>query len=227
MRTILIIIYMLFLLIFSSFMIIVDKITTINADTVYKKIRNVANTLNKLAGNDYEIIGVENIPDKPSLIVANHESVFDPVLILSVFEPKVAVIGKIELTKIPTLKYWVSKFGCEFIERDNLRQSVKVISNASKTLQTGTNILIFPEGTRNKKNEEFKAGSFKIAQMAKADIVPITVENTSNLFENNKYMQIKSSKTKIIIHKPISYESYHQKDLVTVANEVQTIVNNG
>lgn len=225
MRTIAILIYLILVVIYSCIMIVVDKIITIKPETVYANLRRVAKTINKLAGNKYTLVGEENIPDQAVLIVSNHEGFFDPVSTVDIFESPVALIGKIELKKIPTLAYWISKFGSEFIDRDDMKQSIRVIISATKTLKAGTNVLIYPEGTRNIADEEFKAGSFKIAQNAKAPILPVTVRNTADIFEKNKFLQVKKAKPTITIHKPISYEQYSQKDLVTVAAEVQQIVN--
>ncbi len=225
MRTIIILIYLILLVIYSAIMIVVDKIVKIKPTTVYTQLQKVAKTLDKTAGNDYTLVGQENIPSEAVLIVANHEGFFDPVSIVDIFDSPVALIGKIELKKIPTLSYWITKFGSEFIDRDDMKQSIRVIINASKTLKNGTNVLIFPEGTRNLKDEEFKAGSFKIAQNAKADILPITIRNTADIFENNRFLQLKKSKPTITIHPAVKYEDYSQNDLVTVASEIQEIVN--
>lgn len=225
MRTLIILIYLILLVVYSAIMIVVDKLFKIKPETVYKKLHKVAITLNKIAGNNYILEGSENIPTQPVLIVSNHEGFFDPVSIVAIFESSVALIGKIELKKIPTLSYWITKFGSDFIDRDDMKQSIRVIIGASKTLKNGTSVLIYPEGTRNIHDEEFKAGSFKIAQNAKADILPITVRNTSHIFEQNKFLQLKKSKPVITIHPIIKYSDYQQTDLVTLAANVQQIVN--
>lgn len=219
-------IYLILLLIYSSLMIVVDKLFKIKPQTVYKHLQQIAKTIDCIAGNKYILEGRENIPKDAALIVSNHEGIFDPISIVDIFDKPVALIGKIELKKIPTLGYWITKFGSEFIDRDDMKQSIRVIIAASKTLKAGTNVLIYPEGTRNIKDQEFKAGSFKIAKNAKAPILPITVRTTSNIFENNKFLQLKKSKPIITIHPVINFNDYKDKDLVTVAKEVQLIINN-
>ncbi|WOO86980.1 lysophospholipid acyltransferase family protein [Mollicutes bacterium LVI A0039] len=225
MRTIILFIYLFFVLIFSGVMILVDKIVKFKPETSYNAIRSVAKHIDAIAGNKYELIGKENIPTEAVFIVANHESFFDPISLVDIFEGPVALIGKAELRKIPTMGYWGMKFGSDFIERDNMKQSIRVIINASKTLKNGTSVLLFPEGTRNIADEEFKAGSFKVAQNAKAGILPVTVRNTSDVFEKNKFFQLKKSKPTITIHPVIKYEDYKEYDLITVSRDVQKIVN--
>ncbi len=225
MRTILILIYLFFLIIYSFIMMLLDKVFKFSDVTVYNTLHIVAKHLDKIAGNQYVIEGRENIPTEAVLIVSNHEGFFDPVSIVDIFDAPVALIGKIELKKIPTLSYWITKFGCEFIDRDDMKQSIRVIISATKTLKSGRHVLIYPEGTRSLEDEEFKAGSFKIAQNAKAGILPITVRNTADIFENNSFLQLKKTKPTITIHPVVSYSQYQDKDLITVAKEIQEIVN--
>ncbi len=226
MRTILTVIYLVLLMIASAILIIIDKIKPFDSETVYSFMNKIAKHLDKLSGCNYELHGAENIPDYGVLIVSNHLSFFDPITIVDIFENKpIALIGKVELKKIPTLGYWITKFNCEFIDRDDMKQSIRVIMSATKTLKSGQNVLIFPEGTRAIADEEFKAGSFKIAQNAKADILPITCRGTADVFENNKFLQLKKSKPIITIHPVVKYQDYMEKDIVTLASDIQTIVN--
>lgn len=226
MRTIILFIYLGFAILHSALMIIVDKIISIKPESAYKGLRRIAKRIDAISGNKYEVVGRENLPTEPVLIVSNHESFFDPVTTVDLFEEPIALIGKIELTKIPTLAYWVTKFGCDFIDRDNMKQSIRVIIGATKTLKSGTSVLIYPEGTRSLENMEFKAGSFKIAQNAKAGILPITLTNTAAIFERNKFLQIKKAKPIVTIHPVIKYEDYKDLDLITVAANVEAIIYN-
>ncbi len=206
-------------------MILVDKVVKFKPKTAYNGIRRFAKHIDFIAGNKYELVNAENIPTHPVLVVSNHESFFDPISIVDILEGPLAPIGKAQLRKVPTLGYWGTKFGSDFIERDNMKQSMRVIINATKTLKDGTSVLIFPEGTRNTEDCEFKAGSFKIAQKSKSDILPITVRNTSDVFENNKFFQLKKSKPVITIHPVVKYEDYKDTDLITVAADIQKTVN--
>lgn len=226
MRTLIILIYLVGLFLFSFIMILVDKIRPVKSEKVHLAFQKIANHLNRLAGNHYELHGTDNLPNEPVLVVSNHESIFDPLAIEDLFGARpIAMIGKVELTKVPTLEYWSRKFGCEYIDRDDMKQSIRVIIAASKTLKSGTSICIFPEGTRNTNDEEFKAGSFKIAKNAKAPIVPITIRGTSNTFEANKPIRLKKCKPIITVHPQVNYEDYKDLDMVTLAKQMQDIVN--
>ena len=70
--------------------------------------------------------------------------------------------------------------------------------------KNGTSIFLFPEGTRSKdgKLAEFKDGGFKIATKAKAPIIPIGIQGTSDILENH-FPIIKSGKVIVNFGKPV------------------------
>ena len=96
------------------------------------------------------------------------------------------IIGKVELKKIPVLNLLMKELNCVYIDRKNLKASLKAISTGAENIKKGIPMSIFPEGTRSKTREiaEFKAGSFKMATRAKAVIVPVVFQNTRLLFED-------------------------------------------
>lgn len=131
--------------------------------------------------------GKENLPKRgeKAVFIGNHQSIMD---IPAVFGSGVwgGVIGKIELKKVPILNWVMMELGCVFIDRKNIRESMKAILKGTDQVKNGRPMLIFPEGTRSKTREflEFKAGSFKMATRAKAVIHPIAIQNTRVMFEN-------------------------------------------
>lgn len=89
-------------------------------------------------------------------------------------KPK-AFIAKIELLKLPLLRTWMIHLKCVFMDRSDIRQSLKVINQAADHLKEGYSMIIFPEGTRSKNETfgEFKPGSLKLALKAGVPIVPV------------------------------------------------------
>ena len=76
-------------------------------------------------------------------------------------------VAKEELEKIPLLNRWMKLLGCVFVQRDDLRASVRALNDATAIVESGRSFVIFPEGTRYKGEEggvgEFKNGAFRIA----------------------------------------------------------------
>ena len=106
------------------------------------------------------------------------------------------------------------------MDRKDLRQSVKVITDVSKQVKNGRNFIIFAEGTRSKlgnKMLEMKGGSFKAATTAKCPIVPCALIDSFKPFDEKG---IKPIKVTLKYLKPIEYDEY--KDLKT--NEIAIMV---
>lgn len=185
------------------------------------------NFVNKFSNNCVKYANAEFIVEnkhflnikEPYVLVANHESIFDLVAIYAHTNRVIGFISKKENKKIPILSLWMKEIGCVFIDRDNPRETVKGFNLAVENLEMGISMGIMPEGTRSTNDEEFKAGSFKIAQKAKATILPVTIRNTANLFENRQ--TIKKQKALIHYHQPIKYENYEHIELVDLAKQIQ------
>ena len=79
--------------------------------------------------------------------------------------------------------------GCVFVQRDDVRASVRALNDATAIVEGGHSFVIFPEGTRYKGEEggagEFKAGAFRIAVKTSAPVVPVAVTGARALFESN------------------------------------------
>lgn len=163
-----------------------------------------------LAGAKVTIIGEENVPkDEAVLYVANHRSMVDIVLTYSRCPGLTGFIAKDSTMKVPALRAWMKRLHCEFLNRDDIKQGMKVILSAIDKVKHGISIFIFPEGTRNRNKEDsadilpFKDGSFKIAQKTGCKIVPVAITGTNRIFEDN-FPWAKKGKVIIEYGKPIT-----------------------
>lgn len=143
------------------------------------------------SGVKVTVIGQERIPkDQPVLYVANHRSYFDILLISVRCKNLTGFVAKKEMDKFPILNIWMRYIYCLFLDRENIREGMKTILKAIEYVKNGISMVIFPEGTRNKAQNdlelmEFHEGSFKIAQRTGCPIVPIAMNNTAEIFENH------------------------------------------
>lgn len=177
-----------------------------------------------VAGAKVKTYNIERINEgKNCLVVSNHESYFDLWAVYSKVNHRVIYVAKKELGKIPIIGGWMRYSRIIFLDRDNPRQAVKDMNEAAKMLSEFP-VGIFPAGTRSLEELEFKAGSFKIAKKAKAPIVPVTLVNTSSVFENRK--SFKKQTVIVYVHEAIPYETYKDTDLITLASEITKLVYN-
>lgn len=187
----------------------------------YKHIRYILKHVCKSGNIDLKVTGLENIPEEDGfLMCGNHQGIFDIVAIVDSFERPLAAVLKKELAEIPFLKQVIQCTKSYPMDREDVRQSMKVIQATAKELMDGRNMIIFPEGTRSKNGNqmgEFHAGSFKCATMAKATIVPFAFIDSFKVLDQDGCAPLK-----VQLHylEPIYYDEY--KDLKT--NEIAALV---
>lgn len=193
---------------------------------LFNKVGRWARSLIKLAGGEISVSGIENVPSSgPVLFVSNHQGNFDiPILLGFIDKPK-AFIAKAEIKKFPLIYSWMTLMKCVFIQRNNLRQSLSVIQQGTEVLKSGQSLVIFPEGSRSKNSQlgRFKPGSFKLALEAQVPIIPISINGSYKLMENQGFI-IRPAKVELIIAPPVfPKEQITTKELATkVRNVIET-----
>ena len=179
------------------------------------------------AGTKVIVKGEENIPkDTAVLYVGNHRSFFDIILTYVRVPRPTGYISKKEMDRVPLLGVWMRHLHCLFLDRKDIKQGMKIILEAIEKAKSGISICIFPEGTRNKTGGEllpFHEGSFKIAEKANIPIIPMTLVNTAEIFENHLP---KIKKTTVIIEygKPIYMNEMDRDERKHVGAHVRELI---
>jgi 1-acyl-sn-glycerol-3-phosphate acyltransferase len=139
-----------------------------------------------LSGIRMERHGLEHLQHHRAAVYAvNHASNVEPPLIFDVLHqlfPRLRILYKAELRKLPILVRAFDLAGFVPLERGNRDQSLPAIERAADALRAGNSFLIFPEGTRSPTGEllPFKKGGFIMALKAQAPIVPVAIKGARN-----------------------------------------------
>lgn len=191
---------------------------------LHNNVRRWGRTMVRLSKSQIILEGAEKLPEGNVLYVGNHQGYYDIPLLLGHLPKPKAFVAKIELSKIPMLSLWMRHMGCLFLDRGNLKQSLKVILKGIEQLKNGETLVIFPEGTRSKSYQmgEFKKGSLKLGIKAGVPIVPITIMGSYEMFEEN--MQFQKRDVKIIIHDPIFPEQLTKDEVNNLSETVRDII---
>lgn len=138
-------------------------------------IKSIMGIVCALAGARIRLEGAEKIPQGKWLFVCNHLSGYDPFIAgWALRRYDIAFITKPSIMRIPVARRILPRACFMDIDRENDRQALKTILRAAAYLKNDvTNIGIYPEGTRSKTGQlqEFRNGSFKIAQKAQKPVV--------------------------------------------------------
>ena len=178
-----------------------------------------------VAGARVEISGLNHLPETDSLcFVSNHQGIADIPLIVGWIPKPIGFIAKKELKLIPAVNVWIKALGGVFIDRKNPRKSKLSIEKGAISIQEGSSIVIFPEGTRARSNNmgKFKQGSLKLAIQANAMIVPVTIINSFRLFEETG--RLRKSRVKIFIHSPVDPSKVTHDNLKSLIQELEDTV---
>lgn len=180
-----------------------------------------------LAGTTVTVRGEENVPkDEPVLYIGNHRSYFDIVITYIRVPRPTGYIAKKEMLRWPLLVNWMRNLHCLFLDRDDIKQGLKVILSAIEDVKSGTSICIFPEGTRNKINHtfmDFKEGSFKIAAKTGCPIVPMTIYNSADIFEDH-LPRIKKTRVILEYGRPFYVRELPREDQRRIGAYTQEII---
>ncbi len=120
---------------------------------------------------------------RAAIYAVNHSSNIEPPILFDVLHdlfPRLRILYKAELRKLPVLVRAFDLAGFVPLERGNRDQSLPAIERAAEALREGNSFLIFPEGTRSRTGAllPFKKGGFIMAITAQAPIVPVAIVGT-------------------------------------------------
>lgn len=175
------------------------------------------------------VIGEENVPtDVPVLYIGNHRSFFDVPLTYPRCPIRTGYIAKKEMEKVPLLSTWMKRLHCLFLDRNDLKQGLKTILTAIEKVKSGISICIFPEGTRNKNEDEldmlpFHEGSFKIAAKTNCPIIPMAISGSADIWENH-FPRVKKTHVILEYGKPIYIDQLEKEDKKHLGAYTQNII---
>lgn len=172
-----------------------------------------------------KLIGKEKLNNKAKIIVANHQSQEDILLIYRLGVP-FRWISKAEVFKTPIYGWLMALKGDIKLRRFSKSSIKQMFIDAEKVLRKGCIITIFPEGTRSKTGTlgKFKEGAFKLAQNAEIPIVPVVIYGTGTMliYPNGQF----KGKHKVIVKvlDEIPYEEIKGKDTSELAKQVKDMI---
>jgi 1-acyl-sn-glycerol-3-phosphate acyltransferase len=132
----------------------------------------------RLLGINFDVKGLENIPDdEPVIFVSNHQSFMDIKLSIAAIPRNFSFISKDILFKIPILGKYMKTSGHIGIRRSDERNAYVTLNEVVKKLDGGKSIIFFPEGTRSENGElgKFKRGISMVILKSGRKVIPTAI----------------------------------------------------
>jgi 1-acyl-sn-glycerol-3-phosphate acyltransferase len=172
--------------------------------------------LNFTCAIQVEVIGRENLPDEPCVIVSNHQGQWETFSMQYLFHPLCTLLKK-ELLYIPFWGWAMKMLNPIAINRDKPKEAIlQTLEEGSNRLKEGMYVLLFPEGTRVKAGRvgNYARSSFELAKRNNVKILPLC-HNSGDCWPAHKFIK-HPGRIKLIIGEPFFVE-----DSKRSANEVK------
>ena len=161
-------------------------------------------------GIKVEVIGKENLPTEPCVIVSNHQGQWETYSMQYLFHPMCTLLKK-ELLYIPLWGWAMKMLNPIAINRSRPKEAIlQTLEEGSNRLQNGMYVLLFPEGTRVKAGRvgKYARSSFELARRNGVMVLPLC-HNSGDCWPAHKFIK-KPGKITLIIGEPFYVEDSRQ-----------------
>jgi putative phosphoserine phosphatase/1-acylglycerol-3-phosphate O-acyltransferase len=160
--------------------------------------------------------GAEHLASsQPGIFVFNHQSMIDPVIVMTLVRQKITGVAKKEARDMPGFGKLFQFAGVAFVDRGNTAQAKQVLAPAvDKVREEGLSLLLAPEGTRSATPRlgAFKKGAFHIAMQTGAPMVPIVIRNAGEVWWRGSRF-IRSGTVEVVVLPPLDSTTWQADEL--------------
>jgi 1-acyl-sn-glycerol-3-phosphate acyltransferase len=174
-----------------------------------------------IIGMPVRIIGKRPAGNK-YVIVANHISYLDTVVIFPAIPFYFRALGKYEMSKMPLLGF-IYKQVVIMVKRDSAHNRARSMRLMWRVLHKESSIIVFPEGTFNETGaplKDFYDGAFRLAINAQTPVLPILFPDTVNRWHYNHWWKLWPGRNRAVYLEPISVTGLEPKDLPALKEQV-------
>jgi 1-acyl-sn-glycerol-3-phosphate acyltransferase len=144
----------------------------------------------RICGIRYRVLGAENVPPPPFIVLSKHQSAWESLVFQIIFPPQVWVVKR-EVLWIPFFGWGLALLSPIAIDRGaGSRALNKLLEQGRERLALGYCIVIFPEGTRVApgRRGKYRAGGAWLAVKTGAPVLPVA-HNAGELWPRNAFIK--------------------------------------
>ncbi len=152
-------------------------------------IRAAARWLRRLSDTPLRVQGLEHLPRGPCVIVANHASYLDGIILTAILPGTFSFVAKREFTAYLVARVFLRRIGAELVERFELARGAEDARQLARVAQRGRRLVFFAEGTftRSPGLLPFHLGAFVAAAEAGVPVVPMTIRGTRSILRDGQW----------------------------------------
>lgn len=133
-----------------------------------------------------EVEGLDRLPDGSCIVVANHASYLDGIVMKAALPPRFSFVIKREASSTPVLGFLLRRIGSEFVDRHSAGGRRRDASRLLRKAERGHALVFFPEGTFDATPglKRFHPGAFVAAVRAELPVVPVVIHGARKALPN-------------------------------------------
>jgi len=169
--------------------------------------RQGARLVFRLTGAWPDIEGLQHLPDQGSVVVANHASYLDGILLTAILPHRFQFVIKREMTQVPLAHFFLRRIGAHFVDRTDARKGATDARRIMQTATGGGSLVFFPEGTFKPEPglRRFQNGAFMVAMRRRLPLVPLIIVGTRAMLPARCWLP-RPAKLRVIIKVPLFVE---------------------
>lgn len=142
--------------------------------------RGSARLVFRLIGVPLRVMGLDHLPVGPCIVVANHASYLDGVIMTAALPARFSFVIKREMTQVPLASFLLRRVGSEFVEREQSSQGSRDARRILQQAGGGNSLVFFPEGTFKAEIglRRFRMGAFNAARRGPVPLVPAVIRGS-------------------------------------------------
>jgi acyl carrier protein len=161
------------------------------ADARYRFAHRAAQWLLRILRIRLDVAGAEHLPGaSPAILVANHASYVDAMVLLAAVPAPVRFVAKRELARVRAMAYVLRRLGTLFVERDDAARGIEDTRELCTAVRSGASLVVFPEGTftRAPGLRPFRLGAFSVSAETAVPVVPVVLRGTRSLLREHRWL---------------------------------------
>ncbi|MDH4031381.1 MAG: 1-acyl-sn-glycerol-3-phosphate acyltransferase [Chromatiales bacterium] len=162
-------------------------------------------------GIPLDVSEIGKLPPEACVVVANHASYLDGVILTAALPPNFSFVIKREITSVPLAHLLLRRLGSEFVERFDRHRGASDARRILRKARDGEALAFFPEGTFTAEPglQRFRTGAFAAAARAGMPVVPVIIRGARGVLPAKRWLP-RRVPLEVIITEPIELSASQQ-----------------